>query len=186
MPEYPSNCTKYYGPHSLACLESIWEYAHCIPEGHAHPTNISSSELIRHDSMNLRWVASLVCCIDWCKNKFTGKLLTNLTEPSPLPILRIRPTSYVVLDWVWIITSHAKVSSIGNTTFMSEYPTGCDTYYGAYPIPCLETIWDMVRCLPKGTAYPPKLASSNVSSWTGMGLRWVVFLWCHLWNKRSP
>lgn len=52
--EYPNKCTKYYGPHSMGCLETLWNYAHCVSQGAAYPGKISSSELARHDSMNLR------------------------------------------------------------------------------------------------------------------------------------
>nr|XP_039272245.1 uncharacterized protein LOC120346544 [Styela clava] len=50
------------------------------------------------------------------------------------------------------------------------YPDDCSKYYGPYPVPCLETIWEMVRCLPDGTEYPLKLPQTTIDSFNGMGL----------------
>ncbi|XP_077971809.1 uncharacterized protein LOC144425906 [Styela clava] len=55
--EYPLHCTKYYGPHPLDCLITIWDSARCLIEGHKHPNKISDEELDRHNNMNLRELA---------------------------------------------------------------------------------------------------------------------------------
>lgn len=39
----------------MGCLETLWDYAHCIPEGDAYPTKISNSEVARHNLMDLRY-----------------------------------------------------------------------------------------------------------------------------------
>nr|XP_039272236.1 uncharacterized protein LOC120346535 [Styela clava] len=56
---YPENCTYYYGPHSVECLETIWEIAYCLPEGFKHPLKLNESEHDYLDEQNLRQVGTL-------------------------------------------------------------------------------------------------------------------------------
>lgn len=50
-------------------------------------------------------------------------------------------------------------------------------YYGPHSPECLSTMWNAVRCVPEGTGYPPKLTSTAIGSFTGLGLRLVNFLY---------
>nr|XP_039272246.1 uncharacterized protein LOC120346545 [Styela clava] len=52
--EYPLHCLKYYGPHPVNCLETMWISARCINEGKKHPTKLSQTDLTRLDGNNLR------------------------------------------------------------------------------------------------------------------------------------
>lgn len=52
---YPENCTKYYGPHSIACLVTMWEAATCLPQGYKYPEKLSSSRVDELDTWNIRF-----------------------------------------------------------------------------------------------------------------------------------
>nr|XP_039272237.1 uncharacterized protein LOC120346536 [Styela clava] len=53
---YPKNCTNYYGPHSIACLETVWISAKCLSDGTKYPEKRNSSDLSRMDNLNIREV----------------------------------------------------------------------------------------------------------------------------------
>lgn len=53
--EYPTHCSKYNGPNSLKCFETMWINAHCIKEGNAFPAKLSITEMTRLESMNLKY-----------------------------------------------------------------------------------------------------------------------------------
>ncbi|XP_077971340.1 uncharacterized protein LOC144425696 [Styela clava] len=53
---YPANCNKYYGPHSVECLETIWLSAKCLKEGSRFPDKRDENELERLDELNIRQV----------------------------------------------------------------------------------------------------------------------------------
>nr|XP_039272238.1 uncharacterized protein LOC120346537 [Styela clava] len=53
---FPKNCTNYYGPHSIACLETIWISAKCLSEGTKYPEKRNPSDLSRLDNLNIREV----------------------------------------------------------------------------------------------------------------------------------
>ncbi|XP_077971341.1 uncharacterized protein LOC144425697 [Styela clava] len=55
---YPSNCSNYYGPHSVECLESIWLSAKCLKEGTMYPDKRDETDLNRLDELNIREVVT--------------------------------------------------------------------------------------------------------------------------------
>ncbi|XP_077971339.1 uncharacterized protein LOC120346538 [Styela clava] len=55
---YPENCQKYFGPHSLECLETMWLSARCLREGSKFPAKRDSNDLSRLDGLNIREVVS--------------------------------------------------------------------------------------------------------------------------------
>ncbi|XP_077971333.1 uncharacterized protein LOC120346548 [Styela clava] len=56
--EYPTGCSKYFGPHSISCLETIWKTVQCLPEGQKYPQKLSSTELNDLNKKNIREVTS--------------------------------------------------------------------------------------------------------------------------------
>lgn len=52
---YPQNCTKFYGPHQLDCLVTIWINATCVVEGYKYPRKLSTSRLNELDTWNIRY-----------------------------------------------------------------------------------------------------------------------------------
>lgn len=74
--------------------------------------------------------------------------------------------------------THPKIAKINIKIFnifnLTEYPTGCETYYGPYSVACLTSIWSSVKCFREGTGSPDKLSSSVISSYTGLGLRFEI------------
>lgn len=58
--EYPLHCTRYYGPHPMPCLETIWKSVKCLPEGHRYPSKLATTELDRLDVTDLRYNQSTV------------------------------------------------------------------------------------------------------------------------------
>lgn len=56
LTEYPADCTKYFGPHSTDCLSNIWLAAKCLPKGTKYPLNLTTSELLYLDTVDLRLV----------------------------------------------------------------------------------------------------------------------------------
>ena len=53
--EYPLGCEKYYGPHPLECLETIWDSVKCLVEGNKHPSKLTNQEHEILDNKNLRY-----------------------------------------------------------------------------------------------------------------------------------
>ena len=39
--EFPRFCTRYYGPHTRSCLNTIWNTAGCVDEGYDNPNNLT-------------------------------------------------------------------------------------------------------------------------------------------------
>lgn len=56
---YPMNCTKYYGPHSLSCLVTMWTAATCLPAGYKFPGKLTTDRLSEFDTWNIRFVLCL-------------------------------------------------------------------------------------------------------------------------------
>jgi len=50
---FPSGCENYYGPHSIACLVTMWEEIGCLDEGEAHPNKLKPEDLMRLNLKNL-------------------------------------------------------------------------------------------------------------------------------------
>ena len=50
-----------YGPHSEACVHSLWNDAGCFDEGYMNPTNLSSYLISSLNNMTLTYV--LFCMI---------------------------------------------------------------------------------------------------------------------------
>lgn len=55
--EYPEHCIRYYGPHPVECLVTIWDSLECLIEGIHHPSKLGTDELLRIDDLNIRYIA---------------------------------------------------------------------------------------------------------------------------------
>ena len=42
---FPKGCNTYDGPHSVACISSIWEMVGCLSQGASHPMQLSGADL---------------------------------------------------------------------------------------------------------------------------------------------
>lgn len=66
---YPQNCTRYYGPHSIDCLITMWRTATCLQEGYKFPDKLTSVRLDELDAQNIRFVMlfhlNLFAMISW-------------------------------------------------------------------------------------------------------------------------
>lgn len=52
---YPVNCTKYYGPHPVDCLVTIWHGATCLRQGYKYPKKLSTERMLEIDQWNIRY-----------------------------------------------------------------------------------------------------------------------------------
>lgn len=52
---YPDNCTRYYGPHPVSCLITMWKNATCLALGYKYPEKLSTSRLTEIDTWNIRF-----------------------------------------------------------------------------------------------------------------------------------
>ncbi|XP_078486402.1 uncharacterized protein LOC144744907 [Ciona intestinalis] len=50
---FPDNCDTYYGPHSVECLTTIWEWKGCLGEGTKAPVKLDHIELHDVDVINI-------------------------------------------------------------------------------------------------------------------------------------
>nr|XP_026695983.1 uncharacterized protein LOC108950895 isoform X20 [Ciona intestinalis] len=53
---FPDNCDTYYGPHSVECLTTIWEWKGCLVEGTKAPDNLNAGDNDALDLLNLHEV----------------------------------------------------------------------------------------------------------------------------------
>ena len=51
---FPGECITYEGPHSMECLQCLWEETRCVNSGYGSPGNLSVSEIAQLNMMNLR------------------------------------------------------------------------------------------------------------------------------------
>lgn len=83
----------------------------------------------------------------------------------------------VVLELVSLLRSEAFVR-FWSIKFRccTEYPPGCSTYHGPFSVECLTSMWHNATCIAEGTKFPPKLNSTEIDAFTGMGLEFVLVL----------
>ena len=53
---FPDNCTNFYGPHSLSCIQNVWEQTECLKEGINHPTASNSEDITLLRNLSLKLV----------------------------------------------------------------------------------------------------------------------------------
>ncbi|XP_078487555.1 uncharacterized protein LOC144745395 [Ciona intestinalis] len=53
---FPDNCDTYYGPHSVECLTTIWEWKGCLGEGTKAPVKLETNETEALDLLNVEQV----------------------------------------------------------------------------------------------------------------------------------
>nr|XP_039270636.1 uncharacterized protein LOC120345307 [Styela clava] len=56
---YPDGCLKYYGPHPLDCLVTMWYTASCLFVGTFHPSKLNMTMLKWFDNLNIREIETL-------------------------------------------------------------------------------------------------------------------------------
>ena len=67
----------YYGPHSIDCLETLWNNASCLSEGDMFPTKLERSQRETLDSMNIR----LFTCYDAYLSNYISLYLAFFMKP---------------------------------------------------------------------------------------------------------
>ncbi|XP_078486412.1 uncharacterized protein LOC144744922 [Ciona intestinalis] len=50
---FPQNCDRYYGPHSVDCLATVWESKGCLSKGTKAPVKLDTSERDILDVLNV-------------------------------------------------------------------------------------------------------------------------------------
>ena len=51
---FPEFCTSFYGPHSDACLRSVWSGTNCLDAGARNPDNLPPAEIVKLEKIDLR------------------------------------------------------------------------------------------------------------------------------------
>jgi len=54
--EFPYGCQHYRGPHSPACVVTIWREVGCVDDGWKHPSNLTTEQWDILNNMDLRLV----------------------------------------------------------------------------------------------------------------------------------
>lgn len=184
--EFPKHCNHYYGPHSVLCLVTIWEASLCLPEGSAHPTKLSSRELSRHNSQHLRYDVENsfeTLNLSVLRVHFAERSCSNTAGQNCLRIPGIKLNSSAALVLVRLIRKSPKPFLSSKFFYnLTEFPAGCERYFGQYSVACLTSIWSSVNCFPEGTGSPHKLSSTLISSYTGLGLRFEMHHSEYCWS----
>lgn len=184
-PVYPEGCIKYYGPHPIECLETIWNTTECLPEGSEYPSKREFSEILRTDSLNLRLVVMLgssflsihviwLCIIRQIINEtnITRELSDNGDVEKQLECFGLGKN-----DNQWFCNL-LHLLLICSSLFFLVYPENCTKYYGPHPVDCLITMWRTATCLQEGYKYPQKLSSTRLNELDAWNIRLAITCIC--------
>ncbi|XP_078486407.1 uncharacterized protein LOC144744914 [Ciona intestinalis] len=116
---FPDNCDTYYGPHSVQCLTTIWEWKGCLNEGTKAPVKLDHADKEAVDLLTVEQVLDNFELVklklmveiklkDWnVMELYILKIVIHITDITPLIVL-------LQSGKKWIAKS--KVTDIGNLT----------------------------------------------------------------------
>ncbi|XP_078486601.1 uncharacterized protein LOC144745010 isoform X3 [Ciona intestinalis] len=141
---FPDNCDTYYGPHSVECLTTIWEWKGCLAEGTKAPVKLKTNEL---ETINLLNIDEVLDNFEAVRFEADGGDKDKGLECYGIGLYI---NNYIAIGVCWLLVY-----------FISVYPENCDSYHGPHSIDCLITIWEEVDCKVEGYRYPSNLTTAD-------------------------